>query len=150
MRITDGAHFIDCTLFGNYQISNNAIIETKNATTVTTFRRLQIVKLVDYFSKIDDNRITKLKIMVRKMNDAAIANEQIGYPQEIHQFMINSKGASSLNTDQTTKKNRVEREANGVKPEYHNIIKIEPPMDIEMPTTYPPSSAGAAQKSAKR
>ena len=51
MRITDGSHFIDCTLFGNYQISNNAIIETKNATTVTTFRRLQIVKLIDYFSK---------------------------------------------------------------------------------------------------
>lgn len=96
-------------MFGNYLISNNAVIETKNATTVTTFRRFQIVKLIDYFSKIDENRITKLKIMIRKMSDCMNWSEIIGYPQEIHQFMVNARNTQRDSAEATAKKNKIER-----------------------------------------
>lgn len=52
IRISDGMHFIDCTLSGNYQLTNNNIVEIKNGTAVTTFKRYHTAR-IDFFSKID-------------------------------------------------------------------------------------------------
>lgn len=67
IRISDSLYFIDCTLSGNYFIQNDAIIETKNSTILTTIKRQQFVKLIDFFNKIDDSKICKLQIIIRKM-----------------------------------------------------------------------------------
>lgn len=63
---------------------------------------------MDFFSKIDDNRICKLKIIIRKIVGDSHANELIGTPQEICQFVLNSKNITKAkdNTDQTVKKQK--------------------------------------------
>jgi len=48
---------------------------------------MHIVKIVDYFSKLDETRICKLKIIVRKMVDIAPNIDMIGNPMEIQQSM---------------------------------------------------------------
>ena len=88
--MSDGHHFVDCTLSGNYQIAGSTICETKNATTLTHFRKMHIVKIVDYFSKLDETRICKLKMIVRKMIDIAPNVDMIGNPLEIQQSMTKS------------------------------------------------------------
>lgn len=52
---------------------------------------MHIIKFVDYFSKLDETRICRLKIIVRKMADVFAAQDIIGSPQEIQQFMLSSK-----------------------------------------------------------
>jgi hypothetical protein len=47
------------------------------------------VRLVDYFSKNDESRICRLKIIVRRMVECGSAAEVVGQPQEIQQAMIN-------------------------------------------------------------
>lgn len=42
---------------------------------------MHIIKIVDYFSKLDESRICKLKIIVRKMIDIATNIDMIGTPQ---------------------------------------------------------------------
>lgn len=54
---------------------------------MTNFRKMHIVKIVDYFSKLDETRICKLKIIVRKMVDIAPNIDMIGNPMEIQQSM---------------------------------------------------------------
>jgi hypothetical protein len=48
-----------------------------------------LVKVSDYFSKIDNKKICKLKIILRKMIENVNFNEKIGMPEEISQYMIN-------------------------------------------------------------
>lgn len=79
--MSDGICFVDCTLSGNYQILNGVICEIKNTTTVTHFRQFHVVRLVDYFSKLDENKICKLKIIIRKMSEVSAGNDLIGCPQ---------------------------------------------------------------------
>lgn len=43
------------------------------------------------------------------MADSFTWNELIGSPQEIHQFMMNTRSNTRENIDQTTKKNKAER-----------------------------------------
>lgn len=52
---------------------------------------MHIVKFVDYFSKLDETRICRLKIIVRKIADVFAAQDIIGSPQEIQQYMLFSK-----------------------------------------------------------
>jgi hypothetical protein len=54
---------------------------------------MHIIKLVDYFSKLDETRICRLKIIVRKIADVFAAQDIIGSPQEIQQYMVLSKKA---------------------------------------------------------
>ena len=63
------------------------ICETKSAITLPSFRKMHIIKIADYFSKLDETRICKLKIIVRKMIDIAPNIDMIGNPQEIQQSM---------------------------------------------------------------
>ena len=117
---------MDCTLSGNYQITGPFISETKNATTLTNFKRMHIVKIVDYFSKLDETRICKLKIIIRKMNDVAPGQEVIGSPQEIQQFMSRNKKVimrpeqdinAKLISDFTVKKHHRDQEIHSGKSE---------------------------------
>lgn len=103
-------HFIDCTLSGNYLLSNGSIVEIKNGTAVTTFKRYHTAR-IDFFSKIDESRIVKLKLMIRKMHEGQACGEVIGAPQEIQQFMANLRRGSNVVGEQTTKKGREERES---------------------------------------
>jgi hypothetical protein len=52
-----------------------------------------VVRLVDYFSKLDETKICKLKIIVRRMGEVAERSDLLGSPQDIQQYMLNSKKA---------------------------------------------------------
>jgi hypothetical protein len=99
---------VDCTLSGNYQIVADAICLTKNTAMVSSFKRLHLVKLVDYFSKIDETKICKLKIIVRKMLEHHPESQIHGTPQEIQQSMLNCQKLSTSppEPDKTKKKER--------------------------------------------
>jgi len=82
---------------------------TKNMATVSSFKKLHLVKLIDYFSKIDETKICKLKIIVRKMIEHQPESQIYGVPQEIQQFMINFQKVSLQPPplDKTQKKERI-------------------------------------------
>jgi len=48
-----------------------------------------MVRVVDYFCKIDASKICQLKIIIRKLEEVKTGDELIGRPEEISQFIEN-------------------------------------------------------------
>ena len=143
MRISDGFNFIDCTLSGNYVLQQGTITETKSTNALSTFRPLQIIRVIDYFSKLDESKICRLQIIIRRIGEGDLLHEVIGNPEEIQQYMMNQKnnngtanGASHPQKSiETAPKNRANPE---VKPKPNEpAVKIESNMDIEPPVLQP-------------
>jgi hypothetical protein len=82
------------------------------------------VRLVDYFSKLDETKICRLKIIIRKMNEVNAGHDLIGSPQEIQQFMLNNR---KIGSRQDNGKKGKEME-NGKSEE--SCIKIENVMEV--------------------
>ncbi len=81
MRISDGESFIDCPLVGLYRIHNQKIVSSQLNTVTNTFQKYDIIRVMDYFSKIEESKICPLKIIIRRMVEIGHLNEKIGFPQ---------------------------------------------------------------------
>lgn len=51
------------------------------------FSRFDVVKVVDYFSKIDPTKICRLKMMIRKIVQLRASDKKMGRPQELAFYM---------------------------------------------------------------
>jgi len=70
IRLSDGINFYDAILLGPYDIINNKIVVspfTAYHSTTMEFKKFDIIKLIDYFNKIDHSKICRLKMMIRKI-----------------------------------------------------------------------------------
>ena len=68
--MSDGSTFCDAILLGPYEIINDKIVVnpfTAYHGTTMSFKKYDIIKLIDYFDKIDHSKICRLKIMIRKI-----------------------------------------------------------------------------------
>lgn len=54
------------------------------------FQRYDLVRVADYFCKIDPSKICQLRIIVRKLEDPAHVGEILGRPEEVSQFIENA------------------------------------------------------------
>ena len=54
------------------------------------FQRYDLVRVADYFCKIDPSKICHLRIIVRKLEDPTHVGEILGRPEEISQFIENA------------------------------------------------------------
>lgn len=90
LRISDKEAFLDCLLVGSYTISRSAIVSTEYTHSSQTIKPLDIIKVVDYFCKIDTSKICHLRIIIRKIEEVGSSNYILGRPQEISQMLDNS------------------------------------------------------------
>lgn len=84
IRLSDGLNFFEATLIGPYDVVNNKIIVspfTSYHSTSMEFKRYDVVKIVDFFSKMDDTKICRLKMMIRKIIEVRSCDKKIKHPQ---------------------------------------------------------------------
>lgn len=126
MRLSDGKSFIDSPLSGPYKISNGHIISEEQCQPNKTIRKFDIVT-IDYFSKLNKDKICQLQLIIRKIDPISSVDSIIGLPLEISQYMEN-KGV----------------EVNNVYPfltgsfAQHGRFKIEPTENIKQPNSLTP------------
>lgn len=58
---------MDCSLIGPYCINNNKIVSLDSGQAQVELNPKDLVKLTDFFSKIDTRRICELRIMIIRM-----------------------------------------------------------------------------------
>lgn len=117
--------FIDCLLVGNYLIEGDCITSAGRGRG-EEFRRMDIVQLIDYFHKIDESRITKLKIIVRKLGTVrgGQGKRKIGRPQEIAMYFA----INHLENHLTSEFNQINFE-----PKNQSQIQFNMPMSENVP-----------------
>jgi len=79
-------HFFDATLLGPYDVVNNRILVTAFAGyhgTALEFKKFDVVKVVDFFSKLDETKICRLKMMIRKIVEYRTCDRKINKPEEL-------------------------------------------------------------------
>lgn len=62
---------------------------TEYSAAAQTIKPLDIIKVADYFCKIDHTKICQLRIIVRKIEFCTSHNQIISKPEEISQFIEN-------------------------------------------------------------
>lgn len=89
LRLSDGATFFDATLVGPYDLAGSKITVSPFSAYHGTneFKKYDIVKVVDFFSKVDLAKICRLKMMIRKIVEVKAYSQKIGRPQELAIFM---------------------------------------------------------------
>lgn len=89
VRLSDGSTFFDAALIGPYELANNKIRVSPFTAYHGTmeFARYVIVKVVDFFSKIDPTKICRLKMMIRKIVQLRVSDKKLGRPQELAFYM---------------------------------------------------------------
>ena len=87
--MSDGATFFDATLIGPYELANNKILVSPFTAYHGTmeFKKLDIIKIVDFFSKIDLTKICRLKMMIRKIAEMRTCEHKVGRPQDLSFYM---------------------------------------------------------------
>lgn len=86
MRLSDGTTFFDATLLGPYELTNGRIVVTPFSAShgsAQAFQKYDLVKLTDFFSKVDDTKICRLKMMIRKIAEARTCDRKIGRPEDL-------------------------------------------------------------------
>jgi hypothetical protein len=89
LRLSDGATFFDATLVGPYELAGSKITVSPFSAYHGTneFKKYDIVKVVDFFSKVDLAKICRLKMMIRKIVEVKAFSQKVGRPQELAIFM---------------------------------------------------------------
>jgi hypothetical protein len=87
--LSDGVTFFDGTLIGPYELVNGKIRVSPFTAYHGTmeFGKWDVVKIVDFFSKIDMTKICRLKMMIRKIVQVRPAEKKVGRPQELAFYM---------------------------------------------------------------
>ena len=81
--MSDGLNFFDATLLGPYDVLNNKILVSSFSGyhgTALEFKKFDVIKVVDFFSKLDDTKICQLKMMIRKIVEVRICDKKINKP----------------------------------------------------------------------
>lgn len=82
---------MDCILVGSYSVFNSRIVATEHSAAAQAIKPLDIIKIADYFCKIDPAKICHLRIIVRKIELCAPHNQIIAKPEEISQLIENKQ-----------------------------------------------------------
>jgi hypothetical protein len=72
---------------GPYTIAQSRIVSTEYSRSLQAFKRYDMVRVVDYFCKVDASKICQLKIIIRKLEEVKAGEEMVGHPEEISQFI---------------------------------------------------------------
>ena len=65
---------------GSYSVVNSQIVATEYSSAVQNIRPLDLVKVTDYFCKIDPSKMCQLRIILRKIELNHNHNKIIGKP----------------------------------------------------------------------
>ena len=71
-------------------ISNNRIVSVEYSHSSQSFKPLDVIKVVDYFCKVDPSKICHLKMIIRKIEENVSWKQIQGRPEEISQFIENN------------------------------------------------------------
>jgi len=86
LRLSDGTTFFDATLLGPYDVSQDKIVVspfTGYHGNILSFKRFDLIRILDYFSKIDDTKICRLKMVIRKIGEAKMMDKKINRPEDL-------------------------------------------------------------------
>ena len=84
--MSDGVTFFDSTLLGPYEVANDKIVVspfTAYHGNTLTFKKFDIVKVLDFFSKIDESKICRLKMVIRKIAEVKPMDSKINRPEDL-------------------------------------------------------------------
>jgi hypothetical protein len=70
LRLSDRQAFLDCLLVGPYAISDSRIVSTEysHSRASQLFQRYDLLRVSDFFVKIDTMKICHLRIIVRRLD----------------------------------------------------------------------------------
>lgn len=77
-------NFFDATLLGPYDVVDNKILVSAYGGyhgTVLEFKKFDVIKVIDFFSKLDDTKICRLKMMIRKILEVRNYDKKINKPE---------------------------------------------------------------------
>lgn len=107
VRVSDGTTFFDATLLGPYELTNGRIVMATFSSahgSASAFQKNDLIKITDFFSKIDDSKICRLKMMIRKIEEVRTSDRKIGRPEDLA-FYVQAAGLF-----QEDEKSRIQRE----------------------------------------
>ena len=93
--MSDSEAFLDCILVGPYSLGPQGIQSTEYAHNNQHFKTYHLVRVIDYFCKIDHQKMCPLRIIIRKLEEQQPTQGILGHPQEISELVDNRHSHSA-------------------------------------------------------